>query len=306
VTVKRGGKTLDAVAQLTKVGMCFLFERESGKPVFEVEERPVPQSDVPGERSAARQPFPTRPPPVSPQGVALDDAFDLTPELKAAAQKEIQKYRIGPIFTPPSLEGSLVRPGPGGTVSWGGGSFDPETSMLYVKTSNSLGNLRLRKYDPATTRNPQARFADADWVGYELINGSTSFADGLPLNKPPYATLVAFDMKRGEIAWQVPFGFGEDSIRRHPALKGVTLPERLGTPGTPGSIVTRGGLVFAGGGDQALFAFDKKTGQELWFARLPRRTTGTPMTYRAASGRQFVVIATGSGGDQELIAFALK
>ena len=145
--------------------------------------------------------------------------------------------------------------------------------MLYVKTSNNFGKLRLRKYDPATTRNPQARFADHDWVGYELVNAGTNFADGLPLSKPPYATLVAFDMNRGEIAWQVPFGFGEESIRNHPALKGVTLPDRLGTPGTPGSIVTKGGLVFAGGGDQALFAFDKKTGKEVWHARLPRRTT---------------------------------
>jgi quinoprotein glucose dehydrogenase len=300
-----GGRRVEAVTQLTKHGFVFVFDRVTGQPVWPIEERPVPQSDVPGERSAARQPFPTRPPPVSPQGVTLDDAFDLTPELKAAAQREMQKYRLGPIFTPPSLEGSLVRPGPGGTVSWGGGSFDPETGMLYVKTSNGFGNLRVRKYDPATTRNPQARFADADWVGYELVNAGTNFSDGLPLSKPPYATLVAFDMNRGEIAWQVPFGFGEDSIRNHPALKGVTLPERLGTPGTPGSIVTRGGLVFAGGGDQALFAFDKKTGKEIWYARLPRRTTGTPMTYRSASGRQFVVIATGSGMDQELVAFAM-
>jgi quinoprotein glucose dehydrogenase len=209
------------------------------------------------------------------------------------------------LFTPPSLEGSLVRPGPAGTVSWGGGSFDPETGMLYVKTSNTLGNLRLRKYDPATTRNPLARFSDHDWVGYELVNASTNFSDGLPMNKPPYGSLVAYDMNRGEIVWQVPFGFGESSIRNHPALKNVKLPERLGTPGTPGSIVTKGGLVFAGGGDLALFAFDKRTGKEVWHAPLPRRTTGTPMTYRTAAGRQFVVIATGSGSDQELVAFAL-
>jgi quinoprotein glucose dehydrogenase len=300
-----GGRRIEAVTQLTKHGFVFVFDRVTGQPVWPIEERPVPRSDVPGERTAATQPFPTRPPPVSPQGVSLDDAFDLTPELKALAQREMQRYRLGPLFTPPSLEGSLVQPGPAGTVSWGGGSFDPETHMLYVKTSNSLGNLRLRKYDQATTRNPLARFSDHDWVGYELINASTNFSDGLPMNRPPYGTLVAYDMNRGEIAWRVPFGFGESSIRNHPALKNVKLPERLGTPGTPGSIVTKGGLVFAGGGDLALFAFDKRTGKEVWHAPLPRRTTGTPMTYRSAGGRQFVLIASGSGGDQELVAFAL-
>lgn len=299
------GRKIEAVTQLTKHGFVFVFDRVTGQPVWPIADRPVPQSDVPSERTAATQPFPTRPPPVNPQGVSLDDAFDLTPELQAAARREMQKYRLGPLFTPPSLEGSLVRPGPGGTVSWGGGSFDPETGMLYVKTSNTFGNLRLRKYDRATTRNPLARFSDHDWVGYELVGGSTNFMDGLPLNKPPYAYLVAFDMNRGELAWRVPFGFGDDSLRKHPALRGVTLPERLGTPGTPGSIVTKGGLVFAGGGDAALFAFDKRTGREVWHARLPRRTTGIPMTYRSRNGRQFVLITTGSGSDQELVAFAL-
>jgi quinoprotein glucose dehydrogenase len=298
------GRRVEAVTQLTKHGFVFVFDRLTGQPVWPIEDRPVPQSDVPGERTAATQPFPTRPPPVNPQGVSLDDAFDLTPELQAQARRDMQKYRLGPLFTPPSLEGSLVRPGPGGTVSWGGGSFDPETGMLYVKTSNNFGMLRLRKYDPKTTRNSLSRFNDHDWVGYELVGGGTNFADGLPLNKPPYAFLVAFDLNRGEIAWRVPFGFGEDSIRTHPALKNVTLPERLGTPGTPGSIVTKGGLVLAGGGDEALFAFDKRTGREVWHARLPRRTSGTPMTYRSANGRQFVLITTGSGTDQELVAFA--
>jgi quinoprotein glucose dehydrogenase len=299
-----GGRKIEAVTQLTKHGFVFVFDRVTGQPVWPVENRPVPQSTVPGERSAATQPFPTRPPPVSPQGVSLDDAFDLTPELQAAARAEMQKYRLGPIFTPPSLEGSLVRPGPAGTVSWGGGAFDPETGLLYVKTSNTIGMLRLQKYDRATTKNPLARFSDHDWVGYELVGAGATFSKGLPLNKPPYAELVAFDMNRGEIAWQVPFGFGDETLRTHPALRNLTLPERLGTPGTPGSIVTKGGLVFAGGGDAALFAFDKRTGREVWHVRLPRKTSGTPMTYRAASGRQFVLITTGSGTDQELIAFA--
>ena len=130
--------------------------------------------------------------------------------------------------------------------------------------------------------------------------------DGIPLNKPPYAFLVAIDMNRGEEAWRVPFGFGEEGLRNHPALKNVKLPDRLGTSGTPGSIVTKGGLVFVGGGEEAFFAFDKRTGREVWHEALPRRTAGTPMTYRSGSGRQFILVTTGSGSDQELVAFAVK
>ena len=125
------------------------------------------------------------------------------------------------------------------------------------------------------------------------------------MNKPPYAFLVAVDLSTGDIAWRVPFGRGSDGLRRHPALQDVELPERLGTPGPPGSIVTKGGLVFLGGGEDRLYAFDKKSGEELWYSPLAQRSTGTPMTYRTSSGRQFVVIATGSGTSQELVAFAL-
>jgi quinoprotein glucose dehydrogenase len=298
------GRKIAAVAQLTKHGFLFVFDRENGRPVWPIEERQVPQSDVPGERTSATQPFPTRPPNVSEQGVSLEDAFDLTPALRDAARSEMQKYRIGPLFTPPSLVGSLIRPSSGGTVSWGGGSFDPESGILYVRTSNTLGNLRLAKYDPATSGNTLANASDAEWIGYDTVGGRLSFMNGLPLNKPPYAHLIAIDMNRGETVWRVPFGFG-DALRDHPALRNLALPERLGTPGNPGSIVTGGGLVFVGGGEKALFAFDKKTGKEVWFERLPQPTTGTPMTYRSARGRQFVLVTTGAGSDQELVAFAL-
>jgi quinoprotein glucose dehydrogenase len=298
------GRRVPAVTQLTKHGFVFVFDRTTGAPVWPIEERPVPQSDVPGERTAATQPFPTRPPPVSEQGVSLEDAFDLTPALREAARGEMQNYRIGPLFTPPSLRGTLIRPSSGGAVSWGGGAFDPQSGLLYVRTSNTIGNLRLEKYDPATSRNPLARAADAGWIGYDTAGGRSTFMDGLPLNKPPYGHLIAIDLTRGEQVWRVPFGFG-DALRNHPALRGLSLPDRLGTPGTPGSIVTAGGLVFVGGGERALFAFDARTGRELWFERLPRPTTGTPMTYRSASGRQFVLVASGSGSDQELVAFAL-
>jgi quinoprotein glucose dehydrogenase len=267
----------------------------------------VPQSNVPGERSAARQPFPTRPPPVSPQGVTLDDAFDLTPELKAAAQKEMQKYRLGPIFTPPSLEGSLVRPGPAGTVSWGGGSFDPETGMLYVKTSNAFGNLRMLKYDPATTRNPQARFADADWVGYELVTGSSNFANGLPAQQAAVcdAGRVRHEAGRDRVAsavwvWR---RTQSASIRRS---KAVTLPDRLGTRARRARSSQRRPRSSRVGETRRCSPSTRRPAGKSGSPACRARTTGTPMTYRCSKRSQFVLITTGSGSDQELMAFTLN
>ena len=138
-----------------------------------------------------------------------------------------------------------------------------------------------------------------------MLGVSSSFENGIPLNKPPYAFMVAVDLSTGDIAWRVPFGHGSDGLREHPALAGVELPERLGTSGAPGAIVTKGGLVFVGGGEDALYAFDKRTGEELWFGELAQRSTATPMSYRTSGGRQFVVIATGSGTSQELVAFTI-
>ena len=300
------GRRVDAVVQLTKQGLVFVFDRVTGEPVWPIEERPVPQSDVPGERTAATQPFPTRPPSLLPTlGMSPDDAFDLTPELQAAAQAAMEAFRTGPLYTPPSLEGSLVRPSGGGVVNWGGGAFDPESGFLYIKSSNVSGVQRLVKFDPETTTNPFADTTDPDYVGYDAdLGGRATFEDGIPLNKPPYAYLVALDLNSGDIAWRVPFGRGSDRLRAHPALGGVDLPDRLGTPGAPGSIVTRGGLVFAGGGEDALYAFDKRTGREVWSAPLTERSAATPMTYQTRGGRQFVLIATGSGANQELVAFA--
>ncbi len=300
------GRRVEAVTQLTKQGLVFVFDRVTGEPVWPIEERDVPQSDVPGERTSPTQPFPTRPPALLPTlGMTPDDAFDLTPELEAAARAAMDAFRTGPLYTPPSLEGSLVRPSGGGVANWGGGAFDPETGMLYVKSSNVAGVQRLVKFDPETTNNPFADATDPDYVGYDAdLGGRATFEGGIPLNKPPYAWLVAVDLNAGDVAWRVPFGRGSDRLRAHPALRDLDLPDRLGTPGAPGAIVTRGGLVFAGGGEDALYAFDKATGREVWSAPLAERSTATPMTYRTESGRQFVLIATGSGASQELVAFA--
>jgi quinoprotein glucose dehydrogenase len=302
VTLTVEGRKIDAVVQLTKMGLAFVFDRVTGEPVWPIEERPVPPSDVPGEKAWPTQPFPTRPPAFTEQGMSLEDAFDLTPELKAAAQAEMQKYRLGGLYTPPSFEGTLMRPGLIGGANWGGGAFDVETGMLYVKTSN-MGHLaRLTRPDRSPS-NPRASEVDADYVHESGI--SAQFMNGLPLHRPPYGHLTAIDLNRGEIAWRIVLG-DSPHIRAHPALKDLpNLPAELGAVGAPGALVTRGGLVFVGGGDHALHAIDKTTGKELWRAPLPRRTTATPMTYRSRSGRQFVVIATGSAEDTALVAFAL-
>jgi quinoprotein glucose dehydrogenase len=313
VTITVGGTRVDAVVQLTKQGFAFVFDRVTGSPVWPIEERAVPPSDIPGEAAWRTQPFPTRPPAFAPQGVTLEDAFDLTPELKAAARAELEKLRIGPLYTPPSIGGTLMRPGVIGGANWGGGAFDPATAILYVKTSHQPALARVVAPD-RSPRNPRAGEVDAEYVGN--TGGGTSFTPpvppdaapgarmpSLPLLKPPYGEVVAIDLNQGAIAWRVPIG-DTPAIRRHPLLAGVTLPDQLGAPGAPGAIVTAGGLVFVGGGDTALHALDKTNGRTLWRADLGRRATATPMTYRTRAGRQFVVIATGRGRDAALVAFA--
>jgi quinoprotein glucose dehydrogenase len=300
VSITVNGKHIDAVVQLTKQGFAFVFDRVTGAPVWPIEERPVPASDIKGEHSWPTQPFPTKPPAISPQGVSLDDAFDLTPELKAEAQAEMKKLRIGPLFTPPTFQGTIMLPGLIGGANWGGAAFDPETGTLYVKTTNLSAIARLSKPD-TTSANPHASETDADYVREGQTNAV--FHNGLPLLKPPYGHLTALDLNRGEIAWQVPFG-DDARLRAHPALKGVKLPDKLGAAGVQGTIVTKAGLLFVGGGDTAIHAVDAKTGADLWTYPFPRRTSGTPMTFSFAD-KQYVVIATGNGADAILYAFTL-
>lgn len=300
VTITVNGARIAAVAQLTKMGFVFVFDRVTGKSVWPIEERPVPPSDVPGERAWPTQPYPARPPPISPQGVSLEDAFDLTPELKAEAEAKMKEFRIGPLFTPPSLQGTLMRPGIIGGANWGGGAFDPETGMLYVKTTNQPAIARLKKPDGAS-KDSRSVEVDAEYAYDREVDAT--FHGGLPLLKPPYGHLTAINLNAGEIAWRVPFG-DSARLRSHAALRGVKLPEKMGVAGVAGAIVTKGGLVFIGGGDSALHAVDKRTGEDLWTYPLPNRTTATPMTYGTET-RQYVVIATGSGADATLLAFAL-
>jgi len=301
VTITVDGRRIDAVVQLTKQGFAFVFDRVTGQPVWPIEERPVPRSDVEGEQAWPTQPVPTKPPAFTEQGVSLDDAFDLTPALKAAAQAELKKYRIGPLFTPPSLQGTVQRPGLIGGANWGGAAFDAASGLLFFKTTNQANVGRVGKPDRSSA-NPRASEVDAELT--RVGDTNAEFMNGIPLLKPPYGHLVALDLNRGAIKWRVPFG-DMAALRRHPALAGVTLPAVLGTPGAPGVLATAGGLVFAGGGDAAFHAVDAASGAELWRLNLPRRANATPMTYRSESGRQFVVIATGGGEDAALVAFAL-
>jgi quinoprotein glucose dehydrogenase len=302
VSIDVNGRRIDAVVQLTKQGFAFVFDRVTGTPVWPIEERRVPSSDVPGEIAWPTQPFPTRPPAFEAQGVSLDDAFSLTPALRQAAEAELKKYRLGPLYTPPSAEGTVVRPGVWGGANWGGGAFDPESGRLYLKTAQSLAVFAIRKFDPSEQPADRKDEVDADYVQRSL---PPVFMNGIPLTNPPYAHLVAMDLNRGEIAWRVPFGDIAE-LRAHPALAGVTLPERLGAPGPAGAIVTRGGLLFIGSGDTALYAFDKDSGRELLRLPVPQAVQATPMTYLDANGRQVVVVATGRADQTALLAFALQ
>ena len=298
VTMTVDGRKIDAVVQLTKQGFAFVFDRVTGRPVWPIEERPVPRSDVPGEASWPTQPFPTKPPAFESQGVTLDDAFDLTPALKTATQAELKKYRLGPLYSPPSLQGTVVLPGVIGGANWGGAAFDPETGKLYVRTTRQPAIFKLEPFDKS--KQPADRL---DEVDAEYINrGPSTSVNGVPILKPPYGNLSAIDLNSGTIAWKSVFGDSPE-LREVEALKGVALPDRLGAPGAHGVIVTKGGLIF-GGGDNSLYAFDKITGKEVFRFPLDRPTTATPMTYLDANGRQMIVMATGRGDDTALIALA--
>ena len=297
VRIRLRGRTVDAVVQLTKQGYVFVFDRVTGRPLYPIEERPVPASDVPGERAWPTQPVSTGLPPLVPQGVSLEDATDLTPALHEEALAVLKRLRLGPLFTPPSVAGTLMRPGVLGGADWGGGAFDPQTGTLYVKV-NDDPTLIYPDLTDAGGSAPEVGPNDAGDVSLFLHHR-------IPLLKPPYAYLDALDLGTGRMRWQLPFGDNE-ALRGHAALKGATLPPRLGAVGTAGVIVTRGGLLFAGGGDSALHALDTRSGAELWsYPTGGLKTTGTPLSYRIG-GRQYVVIAAGGpGGGATLLAFAL-
>ncbi|HET9984267.1 MAG TPA: pyrroloquinoline quinone-dependent dehydrogenase [Longimicrobiales bacterium] len=296
VTLKVKGKRVDALIQPGKTGFLYVFDRVTGKPVWPIEERAVPPSDVPGEKASPTQPFPAWPKPFARQGVTEADLIDFTPELKAMALAEFRKYRAGGVFTPPSLEGTLVLPGNIGGSGWGGAAVDPTTGWLFVKATNSANVFRISKPRPGTY--------EADYA-VDLERGvSAQLPNGLPLTKPPYGTVTAYDMNTGEMKWQVPVG-DDPRVRENPALAGVALPPRLGAGGSSGPLATAGGLVFVAGGASKLYALDAKSGKVLWEGDLGERGFANPMTYRTAGGRQVVVVAVGGGENARLVAFGL-
>jgi len=302
VTIRRPGGAVDAVLVPTKQGFIFAFDRVTGAPLWPVTERPVATSDVPGEQSWPTQPFPSKPAPVSRQGFTLDDVIDFTPALREAARAEASRYRMGPIYTPPSMAGTITMPGSIGGVGWGGGAYDPETNTLFVKASNSPSLWRIvqREAPSDTIDSPYAPDLGGSGLGVRIGGRGAR----LPINKPPYGTLTAIDMATGEFRWQVPIGDSPD-IRAHPALAGVELPPMLGVSGAPGGTVTRGGLVFLSGGGNTFYAVDTQDGSVRWSTDLGQRAYSNPMTYRTRRGTQFVVIATGAGTGASLQAFAL-
>ena len=296
LTIEVEGKSIDAVAVPGKTGFLYVFDRVTGEPVWPIEDRPVPASDVPGERAAATQPFPTRPAPFAKQGFSEEDVIAFTPELREEALAKVRQYRMGGIFSPPSLEGTIANPGILGGANWGGAAADPETGVVYVKANEFPALLALRD-------------ADADAIegryGLDRERRSLNLSNGLPINKPPYGTLTAIDLNTGEHLFQVPAG-NNPLVRDHPALEGVDLgEERLGIVGAPGPMVTAGGLVFFTGGADHLFALDKTTGEELWAHPLGAGSYANPMTYESPAGVQFVVIAVGRGEGNKLMAFSL-
>jgi quinoprotein glucose dehydrogenase len=301
ITIHVGSKTIDAVAQPTKTGFIFTFDRVTGVPVWPIEERAVPASDVPGEAAWPTQPVPTKPAPFTHQGFGPEDLIDFTPQIRALATDAVKGYRMGPLFTPPSLQGTIQMPGVIGGSGWGGVAFDPASGLLYVKGTNMPFLARLMQ--PPASDTVRARYY-FDRTGSLGIGGDREHkVRPLPINRPPYGTLTAIDMNSGEQRWQITLG-DEQWVHEHPLLADVTLPP-VGVAGSPGPMVTAGGLVFVTGGGPVLYAIDTVTGETLWQGNLGKEGYSVPMTYVTAAGRQFVVIATGAGDDATLQAFAL-
>jgi quinoprotein glucose dehydrogenase len=324
------GRTIKAVAQPTKQAFLYVFDRVTGQPIWPIEERPVPQGDTPGEKYSKTQPIPTKPKAYNRQGLAVDDLIDFTPELRAEAVKAIEKYRIGPVFTPPVVskaEGpiaTLQMASQGAATNWPGGSYDPETHILYVHSQSAVATLGLVPPPPGAA--PDVRYHQGTALaGARRSGGSGSTSaeaggavtaltiQGLPLIKPPYGQINAINLDTGDILWQVPHGETPDNIKNHPALKGLNLP-RTGRPGNVGTLVTKTllvsgepgfGVTASGQRGSMLRAYDKKSGAEVGAVYMPAPQTGSPMTYML-NGKQYLIVAVSGGSySGELLALRL-
>jgi quinoprotein glucose dehydrogenase len=312
------GRPTKAVAQPTKQGILYTFDRTNGQPIWPIEERPVPKGDVPGEWYSPTQPIPIKPPAYGKAAIpSIDDLVDFTPELRAEALRIVSKYRIGPIFTPIVVS----KPGgPFGTIittgvtNWPGGSYDPETHILYVHASTGMISNGMVPGDPEKTE-----FA---WVqGSAAARGEAPplRVQGLPLVKPPYGSIVAIDMDKGEILWKIANAETPDNVRNHPALKGLNIPrtgrqsntigilitKTLLIAGEPGTATIPQGYPGSGSTGALLRAYDKRTGYDAGAVYMPAGQTGTPMTYML-DGKQYIVVAiAGQNYPAEYLAFKL-
>jgi quinoprotein glucose dehydrogenase len=319
VDITVNGRAVKALAQPTKQSILYVFDRATGAPIWPIEEKPVPQGDVPGEWYSPTQPIPTKPPAYGRSGFSLNDVIDLTPALHEEALQLISKYKIGPIFTPPVVSkpdqiGTLDIGCCQGGTNWPGGSFDPQTHILYVYGKSEVASLGL--LPPTASRSDE-----------NFIRGTVAFdaapqpgagrgglnVQGLPLIKPPYGAITAIDMDKGELLWQIAHGETPDNIRNHPALKGVTIP-RTGRAGIIG-MVTTSTLLIAGEpgfitndkGQRGAYlrAYDKATGKDAGAVFMPAGETGSPMTYML-NGKQYIVLSIGGAGyPAEIVAYKL-
>jgi quinoprotein glucose dehydrogenase len=306
--VFRDGEVHDVVAQVTKTGMVFVLDRDTGKPFLPIEERAVPQGGVVGEVLSPTQPFPINTPPLVNHRLDPDDAFGITIWDKWACSDKIEALRGEGLYTPPSLGGTLTYPFPGGGANWGSAAFDPARNLLVVNMNNvaSFARLNKRSGDEPVFGALQdgAEFAPMEGAPYTLTRGLLTSPLGLPCSPPPWGVMVAVDLSTGKIVWRQKIGTTEDIAPGGLALK-------LGTPNIGGPAITQGGLIFHSGTlDYYLRAYDINTGHELWKDRLPAGGQATPMTY-VYKGRQYVVIAagghsfTGTKPGDYVIAYAL-
>jgi quinoprotein glucose dehydrogenase len=288
-TLTHDGKKIPVVIQGNKTGFLFVLNRDTGEPVFPVEERAVPKSDVAGEAASPTQPFPVAPPALVPQRLAADDAWGPTPEDRETCRTWIAAYRNEGIFTPPSIQGTLAVPGNLGGMTWSGYAFDPQRSLLVVNTNNIAARVRLIPGDKVQSDNEDGDYGPQRGSPYGMLRRFLQSPSDLPCSAPPWGTLTAVEMTAGKIRWQVPLGTMQDFGGAHAS------PVPPGSISLGGPIATAGGLIFiAGTADSAIRAFDVETGKELWKWQLPASGNATPMTYRlGATGKQYLVIAAG-------------
>ena len=325
VDIPVNGKMVKAVAQPTKQSFLYVLDRQTGKPIWPIPERPAPQGDVPGEWYSPTQPMPTKPPPYDVQGVSEKDLLDFTPDLHAQAVALAKNYKMGPLFTPPSVWtadgtwGTLTCPNATGGANWPGGAYDPDSHILYVY-SKSEADIA------STVKNTTPDRSDFDYIANRGVAPAGVTAaprgpfkpgvlsvEGLPLLRPPWGRITAIDLTKGDFAWQVAHGETPDEVKNHPRLKGLTIP-RTGRPGVLGVLATKSlvicgeaGFFTAPNGRRGamLRAYDKATGVEKGAVYMPAPQSGSPMTYRLG-GRQYIVVAIGGGGyPSEFLAFRL-